>query len=96
MGFPYQILGYFECRGAKNLIFGVKNQVFGGRRVRGALLGVLKGLKIGSILSTKSGRFCVCCVNTHIYTFATFCARTKSAKSENVQSVHAKFKVLRY
>ena len=52
--------------------------------------------KSSRFLSTKSGRFCVCCVNTHIYTFATFCARTKSAKSENVQSVHAKFKVLRY
>ncbi len=41
MGFPYQILGYFECRRAKNLVFGVKNQVFWGRRVRGALLGAL-------------------------------------------------------
>ncbi len=90
VGFPYQILGYFECRRAKNL-------VFGGRRVRGALLGVFKGSQKSSrFLSTKSGRFCVCCVNTHIYTFATFCAGTKSAKSENVQSVHAKFKVLRY
>ncbi len=53
MGFPYQILGYFECRGAKNLVFGVKTRFFGGRRVRGALLGVLEvlsrsgGSKIG-------------------------------------------------
>ncbi len=83
--------------GLKTWFLGAKTRFLDVRRVRDALLGVFRGSQKSSrFLSTKSGRFCVCCVNTHIYTFATFCARTKSAKSENVQSVHAKFKVLRY
>ncbi len=46
VGFPYQILGYFACRWAKNLIFGVENQVFWGLDVLGVhFWGFLKGLK---------------------------------------------------
>ena len=55
MRFPYQIWGYFESRGAKNLVFGAKTRFLMLRRVRDALLGVLKVSKIESIFEHKIG-----------------------------------------
>ncbi len=55
VGFPYQILGYFECRRAKTWFLGSKTRFFGGRRVRGALLKVLEVLTHSG--GQKSGRF---------------------------------------
>ncbi len=81
VGFPYQILGYFESRRAKNLVFVSKTRFLGVRRVRGALLGVLgRSQKSSRFLSTKSGRFCVCCVNTHISTLHFLCMHKKCKK----------------